>query len=93
MTAPKSSSIGEGIFLRPDDEEAEIIWEAVRAAGLEENGEGVLTLLLLLLEEGGESFIKNPLFRYFKANPAELEQAKQLAAKGLATAMQRIFKR
>src|SRR5215203_4350502 len=48
--APESTktSIGEGIFLRPAEDEAEIIWEAVRAAGLEENGDGVLGLLLLL---------------------------------------------
>lgn len=93
MPAPKSTSIGEGIFLRPDTEEAEIIWEAVRAAGLEENGEGVLELLLLLLEEGGESFLKNPMFRYFKAHPEELQQAKALAAQGLQAALGKFFKR
>lgn len=90
---PESNSIGEGIFFRPNAEEAEIIWEAVRAADLEENGEGVLRLLLLLLEEGGESFLKNPMFRYFKAHPEELQQAKMLAAQGLRTALGKFFKR
>ncbi len=89
---PESSSIGEGIFLRPDAEEAAVIWEAVRAAGFEENGEGVLDLLLLLLDEEGDGLLKNPLFRYFKANPAELEQAKALAAQGLRTALGKFFR-
>lgn len=90
---PEKVSIGEGIFLRPDAEEAAIIWEAVKAAGLEESGEGVLDLLLLLLEEGGESFLKHPVYRYFKSNPQELEALKQMGAQAMAGLMGKIFKR
>lgn len=37
------------------NEKAEIIWNACREAGLPQDGEGLITLLLALLESGGPS--------------------------------------
>ena len=90
---PEGVSIGEGIFLRPDEEEAEIIWEAVTAAGLEKNGEGVLTLLLMLLEEGGESILSNPALRYFKAHPEEFQALKQMGAQAAQSLLGKLFRK
>lgn len=89
---PEGVSIGEGIFLRPDAEEADIIWEAVEAAGLEKNGEGVLDLLLLLLESGGESPLANPAFRYFKAHPEEFRALKEMGQQAATNLLHRFFR-
>jgi len=68
----------EGIFLpNLSAEESELIWEAVRANKLQENGQGVKELLLALLEDEPEEAPEKDgqvtgLVNYFKNHPEEL---------------------
>lgn len=88
VPSPRKVCIGEGIFLRPSEEEADCIWEAVRVAGYPENGAGVLQLLLFLLQ-GDEDYFKSPIFRYLKAHPEHV----QAMAKTAGTLAQKAFAR
>lgn len=85
-------SLGECIALRPTEEEAQIIWEAVREVGLEENGQGVLQLLMLFLTGEEEHVSRNPVFQYFKEHPEELQAMKETAVKGLGALVNRFLK-
>lgn len=91
--SPQKPRLLECISLRPTEEEAEVIWDAVRELGLEESGQGVLQLLLLLLNGEEEHPSRHPVFQYFKEHPDELQAVKQAAAKGLGALLSRLTKR
>lgn len=88
--SPRSKvSIGECIALRPTEEEAAIIWDAVRECGFEEDGSGVLRLLILLLSGEDESPSRHPIFQHFKENPEDLETVKAVTAQALGALLKR----
>lgn len=93
MSKTQRVNIGEGIFLRPTEEEADLIWEAVRSEGFEENGEGVLRLLLLLLSGEEDHFSRSPLFRHFKDNPEDLAALKQMGAQAFSGLLGKILRK
>lgn len=93
MPSPKAKvSVGECIALRPTEEEAQAIWEAVRECGLEESGEGVLQLLMALITGEEESPSRNPIFQHFKDNPEDLHMVKNAVTQGLGALLSRIRK-
>lgn len=85
--------MGECIALRPTENEAQTIWEAVRECGLEESGEGVLQLLMALIEGEAEPEERsNPILKHFKDHPEDLNMVKNVVTQGLGSLLQKIRK-
>lgn len=90
MTTKRPSKTLECISLRPTEEEAEIIWDAVRECKLEESGAGVLQLLMALLTSEEEAPPSNPIFQHFKENPEDLQVVSDVAKTAIASILKRI---